>query len=479
MHLPVTRGRGRRRIPTQTAARRRGGRADGDLSLRLGLGLLVAGVLYLFLLQGSAADPRLWLRGLPAHDAAALSRARETLENPLDRKVLDENLRFLDDPKAANAAIRRLGQLVHDRFPQLGPAVAGAFSRKAKLYVARHQDPVEGEALGQLAVNLGRAATAMAPEDWRLWLELEGVYRALGRDAEAAEVASQAETLRRARPAVTGADYAKGLGVPLGAVVLTLLVTGLGGGGPAKGAAASGPGPGAPPAATPDAAARAAKAKALGLDLDAPPDESVSGQGQITRVLGAEERLEQAKLLLEEGEWEDAIPVFQKAVQLNPALKKKVAAMLVVAGKRLYDQGQLDGAAQAFELAGSFDSNDIRAHTYLANCKVKSGDFSGATEHYLHVCGIDPQGAVGFYNLGICYEKTGDLPSAIKAFERALALDAKMANAHFYLGKIYEAQSALPQAAQHWRACFDLAPETAQGRRAQERLAALAQAGVS
>jgi tetratricopeptide (TPR) repeat protein len=180
-------------------------------------------------------------------------------------------------------------------------------------------------------------------------------------------------------------------------------------------------------------------------------------------------------LLLEEGQWDDALPVLRKAIELNPALSKKVASLCVVSGKRLLDRGNSEDAERSFRAAADFDPNDIRSHTYLANCMVKRGHFEKAVEHYLHVCSIEPHGAIGFYNLAICYQKTTQMENAIKGFEHALALDPKMANAHFYLAKIYEGQKKREPAIKHWQACLKIAPGTPQAQRAQQRLTALTQ----
>lgn len=438
--------------------------------MRLFIAGLVAVIFYGLVLYGTAADFVVWLSPLPPNDAAALASAQEALAGDLNGRLLGEHLALLDNPDSVNRGIRQLNQLISDALPQHAVAVAGELSRRA---LAR----IQGDrARAEEAIAMAQAATALAPNDWRAWRDLSEVYRTASRTEEARELDGRIAMLRRRHPDVDPKHYAAGAGLPLLVMGVAYALLGMMMGRREPGPAArtteirSVPVQGS--GSSLEAALEAARSNAARAAGPVGPGPAPTG-GKITQVLGAEERLDQAALLLEEGQWEDAVPVFHKAIQMNPALTKKVAALCVVTGKKLYDQGNLDTAEKAFGLAAEHDPSDIRAHTYLANCKVKQGDFPAATEHYLHVCSIDPQGAVGFYNLGICYEKTKDLGSAIKAFQHTLTLDPKMANAHFYLGKIHEARGEVDQAKEHWRSCAELAPGTPQGDRAKARLDSL------
>jgi tetratricopeptide (TPR) repeat protein len=439
--------------------------------VRLFVAGVVAVLFYGAILQGTASDFVVWLSPLVPNDQAAYEATLSKLEGELNGRLLGEHLALLDETDTVNRGIRQVNQLVSDALPEHAVVIAGELSRRA---LARIQ---EDRSRKDEAVALAQAATALAPNDYRAWQDLAEVYRTAERGEEARKLKGQIDDLRRRYPEVQPHHYAAGAGLPILIMALAYGLLGLVGNKPAEPAARTteirsvpveDKGGGASLASSLEAS-RAAAAQAAG-DVGPGP---AAGGGKITQVLGAEERLEQAALLLEEGQWEDAVPVFNKAIQLNPALTKKVAALCVVTGKKLYDQGNLETAERAFGYAAERDPNDIRAHTYLANCKVKQGDFQGATEHYLHVCSIDPQGAIGFYNLGICYEKVQDLDSAIKAFQHTLTLDPNLANAHFYLGKIHESRGEAEKAKEHWRSCAELAPGTPQGERAKARLQTL------
>lgn len=198
-------------------------------------------------------------------------------------------------------------------------------------------------------------------------------------------------------------------------------------------------------------------------------DEAEQQYGSITKVLTAEDRLQQAMLLMEEDMFDDAFEIFRKAAALNPGVSTTISQMCLEQGIVLYDQQKLKRAAKLFEIALQHTPHDLHCHTYLANCCIKLNLFDKAVGHYLNVVRINPDHATGYYNLGICYHKTGDTEHAIRSFEVA-AEKEELPNAHFYLAKLNEATGDSAKAVVHWKKCAELAPDTPQGKRALERL---------
>ena len=194
--------------------------------------------------------------------------------------------------------------------------------------------------------------------------------------------------------------------------------------------------------------------------------------GSITKVLTAEQRLDQVTILFEEGMYEDAFEVFRKAAALNPGVSKKISKMCLDQGIKLYETEDLTRAAELFEVALQHDPHSLHGHTYLANCCIKMDLFDKAVEHYLSVVRINPDNATGYYNLGICYHKIGDVQNALRAFDVAVEKE-DLPNAHFYLAKLNEGLGDKGKAIKHWKRCKDLAPNTPQGKRATERLKAI------
>lgn len=308
----------------------------------------------------------------------------------------------------------------------------------------------------------------------------------LARCHEAAGNAAKATAAREAASRLAGAaapdwvGLAKALSVFLAIALLLWMGTGsLGATGaspvaPAPRPAMRAPSPPPPAAGTDPFAPRPGAPPAPGT-APAPGTPPVPGQrplGSITKVLTADERLEQVKALFVEGLYDDADQVFKKALELNPAVSTQISKLCVDEGVRLYKAGQLDMAAQIFRQSLSYEPHSLHAHLYLANCYVKMENYAGAIEHYLQVASLNPNNATGYYNLGICYFKTQDTSNALKAFKVAVDLEA-LPNAHFYLAKIYEQAGDKGSAIRHWKKCIELAPDSQQAQRARRRLAEL------
>lgn len=421
------------------------GKGGPSPAFRATLAAIGAGIFYFLLLSGGIADPMLWGNKLPPNDAATLDAQRKGFSEDIHRKLLDEHLRLLEEGDVRVAA-RKISEFTK-LFPVMRPTLAGALLRRAERALGA-KDLEVAKLLVEAAINLD-------PEDPRpLALQLE-VRRAAG-ETDLAE-AQKSYAARKARyPEPKPQHLAIGILGPLLSAALIWL---------ASGAARK---------ASPPPSPRLSAALAALAAAEEPVDQSGTGDRRIiTKVLSAEDRLEQAKLLVEEGAWDAALPIFRKAVQLNPAVTKKVTGLCLAAGKTLYDRQNLEHAQQAFQLAVEYDPDEVRAQTYLGHCYAKGGDFAAAVDPYLHVCSITPDDPVGFYNLGICYEKSGQSDQAQKAFERSLQLKPDLAQAHYYMARLAEATKDKPQAINHWRMVRDRMPGTPQAMRANERLAAL------
>lgn len=421
---------------------------------RVALAVLGAVAAYFLLVFHSPADPIHWGNRIPDNDAEILEIMKESIPTDLDRKLFEDHITKLDRAEYG-AGARKLHEFVMTRYPHMTYVVAGVLIRRSGKLLQ------EGKIAD--AEVLARGAATIAERDFRAWEALLAAQRAAGDAPGAVQSEKRMKDLRVRFPYPSGADYALGIGAPLLAGLFFWLVAPRvlpGGGGAGATTPAGGP--------TTMVGVAAPKIDTAGADAES----GATGQ-TITRVLGAEGRLDQAQLLLECGEFDAVLPVFKKTVELNPASSKKIATICIEEGRKHYEAGNLPSALRCFQLAIDHEPTDIRAQTFLANCMVKQGNFQAAVEHYLEVCSIDPQGAIGFYNLGICYEKTAQHDSAVKAFEHALRLDPKMANAHYYLAKVHETSGNGPKAVEHWRQVATMLPNTPQAQKAQERIAAL------
>ncbi len=195
-------------------------------------------------------------------------------------------------------------------------------------------------------------------------------------------------------------------------------------------------------------------------------------EGSITSILTAESYLQDIQRMFEQKEYEKAVDLCQKAVDLNSANSAKVSQLCLQEGVSLYELGDLNQAIDVLEVALHFNPHNVQAHLCLGNCYIKLQQYDKAQYHYEQVISITPQNGDAYYTLGVCYQKTNDLPRAKRSFEVAVKLK-NHPNAHFYLAKICEMEKDLECAILHWEKFIELAPEHPQAPLAAKRLEAL------
>jgi Flp pilus assembly protein TadD len=79
------------------------------------------------------------------------------------------------------------------------------------------------------------------------------------------------------------------------------------------------------------------------------------------------------------------------------------------------------------------------------------GDLSGAAGAFEKITQIDPKNPDGWVNLGRARVQEGNLVSAREVLERALALSPKLARAHFFYAKMLRQEGRYDEAAEHFR----------------------------
>lgn len=199
---------------------------------------------------------------------------------------------------------------------------------------------------------------------------------------------------------------------------------------------------------------------------------SPADRGSITGILKAEGFLKEVQDFFDQKNYELAVDMCQKAVELNPANAAKVSQTCLKEGVSLYDLGDFDQAIDLLEVCLHFAPHTVQAHLCLGNCFIKLGQYEKAQAHYEQVISITPQNTDAYYTLGVCYQKSNNLPKARRSFEVAVRLK-EHPNSHFYLAKICETESDLEGAVHHWKRFIELAPDNPQAPSAKKRLEAL------
>jgi len=109
------------------------------------------------------------------------------------------------------------------------------------------------------------------------------------------------------------------------------------------------------------------------------------------------------------------------------AVASDSAADLIASGTRLFEQGKLEPAREAFEAATKADPRSVEAHMRLAGVNIAQYNFSAAIAVYRQAIGLEPNNAKAFIGLGIAYLHGGNNSLARAAFEEAIRLEPRRA----------------------------------------------------
>jgi len=159
-------------------------------------------------------------------------------------------------------------------------------------------------------------------------------------------------------------------------------------------------------------------------------------------------------LLLEEGQVDEAITHFKKALALQP----NAADVHSNLGAALLGQRRLDEAILHFRQALEIQPDSAQAHNNLGNALSQQGHLDEAIAHFQKAAQLQPALASAQYNLGGVLLQAGRVDEAIAHLRRALELQPDLADAHMNLGNALLAKGQVNEAVIHFGKAVELQP---------------------
>jgi tetratricopeptide (TPR) repeat protein len=154
--------------------------------------------------------------------------------------------------------------------------------------------------------------------------------------------------------------------------------------------------------------------------------------------LEVQKLFEQGFLYLQEKNYQRAVSVFRKAVNLahhnlylpraNSEVEGKIAALVHTnLASSLMAKGDLDAAIIEFREGLRLDPNLAALHDGLGACLLAKGDQAAAAGEFREAARLDPNLAVVHMNLSEALARKGDVEGAARERRRALNLNASLA----------------------------------------------------
>jgi Flp pilus assembly protein TadD len=113
----------------------------------------------------------------------------------------------------------------------------------------------------------------------------------------------------------------------------------------------------------------------------------------------------------------------------NPRLKE-----LLEEGRRLVDAGDYNGAIAVYQQAGQLDPRNAKIHSGIGFLYAQQGNFQLALASYRRAIAIDPNNSDFYYAIGYIKGNLRDTNGAKEAYRRAIQLNRNNFNAYLGLG---------------------------------------------
>jgi len=126
--------------------------------------------------------------------------------------------------------------------------------------------------------------------------------------------------------------------------------------------------------------------------------------------------------LLALGKPEEALPYYQKALDVEPK-DEDIPSIYSYMGVCLKEVGKFREAVEVLEKGASYDSDRTDIYNLLGFCHFKLKAHERAIDAFNKVIRLDPSSAIDYANIGSNYREMGQTQKAIEYYEAALALD--------------------------------------------------------
>ena len=137
--------------------------------------------------------------------------------------------------------------------------------------------------------------------------------------------------------------------------------------------------------------------------------------------------------LMEEGDYEKALPILQEAVKENP----RHAEAYFQLGCCDSGLGRHIEAVEAYKQAIEMNPRLAEAYSWLSAAYLNLGHHQEAIDSLKQAIRVKPDLAITYYNLGSTYFTLGRYSEAVEPLCKATRIEPNHARAHYYLGLTY------------------------------------------
>ncbi|TAD83836.1 MAG: tetratricopeptide repeat protein [Oscillatoriales cyanobacterium] len=183
--------------------------------------------------------------------------------------------------------------------------------------------------------------------------------------------------------------------------------------------------------------------------------EDVKGALSLLVSANIEAQLQQAESLMESGEKEEAIALYEQIISTVP----NCVQARINLGFLQQEKGELDAAIPHYREAWKLDQNIPQTAYNLAKIFEEKGQAQDAIEHYQKALAVQPDFVPALINLAVALQENGELLESVNLYRRALEVQPHSWEALNNLGTVLQEQGNLEDALEYYHKALELLPD--------------------
>ena len=168
-----------------------------------------------------------------------------------------------------------------------------------------------------------------------------------------------------------------------------------------------------------------------------------------------EAQLQQAESLMESGDKEEAIALYEQIISTVP----NCVQARINLGFLQQEKGEFDAAIPHYREALKIDPNIPQTAYNLAKVFEEKGQAKEAIEHYQQALVAQPDFVPALINLAVALQESGELLEAVNLYRRALEVQPHSWEALNNLGTVLQEQGNLEDALEYYHKALELLPD--------------------
>ncbi|TAG92647.1 MAG: tetratricopeptide repeat protein [Oscillatoriales cyanobacterium] len=168
-----------------------------------------------------------------------------------------------------------------------------------------------------------------------------------------------------------------------------------------------------------------------------------------------ETQLQQAESLMEIGDKEEAIAVYEQIISVVP----NCVQARINLGFLQQEKGELDAALPHYREALKIDPNIPQTAYNLAKVFEEKGQAKEAIEHYQQALVVQPDFVPALINLAVLLQENGELLESVNLYRQVLEVQPHSWEAYNNLGTVLQEQGNLEDALEYYHKALELLPD--------------------